>query len=86
MPDAPTPESVELQLCREFETLMSLKSGSVTSETNLATLGVDSLRFVSLLLIIEQKFGVNLMKIGLKPTDMQTVRTLSAAILAGRQA
>ena len=81
----PTSETIEQQLCIELQTLMSLKPGSVTVETILPTLGVDSLRFVSLILAIEQKFGVNLMKIGLKPDDMRTVRTLAAVVIAGRQ-
>ena len=50
-----------------------------------ARIGADSLRLVSLLLVIEQKFGVNLMKIGLKPDDMKSVATLAAAVKAGQQ-
>jgi acyl carrier protein len=91
MTDAPTPDTltidtIEQQLCEELQTLLSLKPGSVKPETLLQPLGVDSLRFVSLLLAIEQKFGVSLMKKGIKREDMQTVRTLAAAVDAGRQA
>ena len=37
-------------------------------------------------LVIEQKFGVNLMKTGMKPDDMKSVKTLAAAVMAGRKA
>jgi acyl carrier protein len=86
MADAITLESIHQQLCAEIETLLSLKCGSIKTDTDLTVLGIDSLRFVSLLLVIEQKFGVNLMKTGLTNEDTKTVRSLTAAIQAGRNA
>jgi acyl carrier protein len=86
MADAPTLETIERQLCNEIQTLRSLSAGSVTPESTLASLGIDSLKLVSLLLVIEQKFGVNLMKVGMKPDDMKSVRTLAKAVAAGRAA
>jgi acyl carrier protein len=86
MADAPTLESVQKQLCTEIQTIMALKPGAVTTETHLPSLGMDSLRFVSLLLAIEQKFGVNLMKTGLKPDDTKSVPNLAAVIIARRNA
>jgi acyl carrier protein len=86
MTDTMTIESIEQQLCGELAAMLALKPGTVKPETALAPLGVDSLKFVSLLLVIEQKFGVSLMKKGLKPADMQSVRTLAAAVIAARAA
>jgi acyl carrier protein len=83
MAELPKQEIIEEKLCREFEDLMSLPPRTVSTQTNLPSLGVDSLRFVSLILAIEQKFGVNLMKVGIKPEDLITVKTLTAAIIAG---
>ena len=75
------------RLCaRRFRRFCALKPGSVKNDTALAGLGMDSLRLVSLLLVIEQKFGVSLMKVGLKPGDMQSVNSLAAAVVAGRSA
>jgi acyl carrier protein len=82
MTDPPTLESIEQLLCSE---LQPLKPGKITPDSTLASIGVDSLKLVSLLLVIEQKFGVNLMKIGMKPQDMQSVRSLAAAVKAGRR-
>jgi acyl carrier protein len=81
-----TLQEIQSQLCIEIQTIMSLKPGSVTTETHLPSLGMDSLRFVSLLLAIEQKFGVNLMKGGLKPEDTKTVPNFAAVIFARRNA
>lgn len=86
MAEAQSIDNVQKQLCEEIRTLLSLKPGAVLPDTNLAGLGIDSLRFVSLLIVIEQKFGVSLMKKGLKKEDLQSVRTLSSAICAGQSA
>ncbi len=81
-----TLEQIQDQLCREIETLCAMKKGSVTSATDLTKLGIDSLKFVSLLLVIEQKFGVSLMKTGLKPDDTKSSPNFAAAIMRGRGA
>jgi acyl carrier protein len=81
-----TLEEIQSQLCSEIQTIMSLKPGSVTTQTQLPSLGMDSLRFVSLLLVIEQKFGVNLMKGGLKPDDTKTVPNFAQVIFSRRSA
>ncbi|HEX4055312.1 MAG TPA: acyl carrier protein [Tepidisphaeraceae bacterium] len=85
MTDEITIESIQQQLCREIEVLVALKSGTLTGESDLTVLGIDSLRFVSLLIVIEQKFGVALMKTGITSEDTKTARNLAAAIQAGRK-
>lgn len=86
MADAIGLEEIERQLCAEVAALRGLPAAGVTPESTLASLGIDSLKLVSLILVIEQKFGVNLMKKGLKPEDMKSVRTLAMAVQAGRAA
>jgi acyl carrier protein len=79
-------ESIQKQLGIEIETLLSLKSGTIQPDTDLTVLGIDSLRFVSLLLVIEQKFGVSLLKAGLTNEDTKSMRNLAAAVHAGQAA
>jgi acyl carrier protein len=79
-----TDESIHQQLGAEIEVLVSLEANTVKPDTDLTVLGIDSLRFVSLLLVIEQKFGANLMKAGLTDEDTKSVRNLTRAIQAGR--
>jgi len=75
-----TTEAIEQQLNAEIEALVSLKKGSVNNATDLTVLGIDSLKFVSLVLAIEQRFGVNLMKVGLKPDDTKTTRNMAKVV------
>ncbi|CAN5513489.1 hypothetical protein BH10PLA1_BH10PLA1_09210 [soil metagenome] len=75
-----TLEAIEQQLGSEIETLVSLKKGSVNNATDLTVLGIDSLKFVSLILAIEQRFGVNLMKVGLKPDDTKTTHNMAKVV------
>jgi acyl carrier protein len=79
-------DTIQTQLCSEIQTLLSLPPDRVLPDTSLQSLGLDSLRFVSLLIVIEQKFGVSLIKIGLKQQDMQSAATLATAIRAGQNA
>ena len=80
---APSIESIQQTICTEIETLMMLKSGTLEADSDLTVLGMDSLRFVSLLLVIEEKFGVNLMKIGLKGDDTHSARNMAAVVQSG---
>ena len=80
MPDAPTLQSIEQMLCSELQPQTPAK---ITPQSTLASIGVDSLKLVSLILVIEQKFGVNLMQTGLRPEDMISVESLAAAVKAG---
>jgi len=78
-----TRESIETALCSEIEALLSLPRGQVTPEVALQSIGFDSLRFVSLLVAIEQRFGLNLMKAGLDREALRSVSSLAAAIEKG---
>ena len=79
------PETVQQELCSAILTLLALDAGAVTPDTPLRTLGIDSLRFVSLMLTIERQFGVSLMKGGLRRADMESVRTLAALVVQRSQ-
>jgi acyl carrier protein len=80
-----TSEMVEKELCAAIQTLLALEAGAVAPDTPLRGLGIDSLRFVSLMLTIERKYGVSLMKGGLGRADMESVRTLAARIVQRSQ-
>jgi acyl carrier protein len=86
MPDPLTIEIIQSRLCTEIQTLLSLKANSVVPDTAIELLGMDSLKLVSLMIAIEQKFGVSLMKIGIKPDDLKSIRTLAAAVHSGQKA
>jgi len=80
-----TIDNIQTRLCTEIQTLLSLKANSIKPDTAIEPLGMDSLKLVSLMIAIEQKFGVSLMKTGLKPDDLKSVRTLAAAVYSGQK-
>ncbi len=81
-----TLDIIQSRLCAEIQTLLSLKAGSIKPDSLIDPLGMDSLKLVSLMIAIQQKFGVDLIKTGLKPSDLKSVTTLAAAVYAGRNA
>lgn len=78
-------DTIENRLCTEIQIVLAMNVGSVTPEMELRSLGMDSLRFVSILIAIEKAFGINLMKAGLKREALQSVRTLAAAVHTAMQ-
>jgi acyl carrier protein len=80
-----TIETIRDRLCVEIQTMLSLKPNSITLDTAMDPLGIDSMKLVSLIILIEKKFGVDLVRTGLKSGDLKTVRSLAAAIDAGQK-
>ncbi len=77
-------QTIEDRLCTEIQVLFALEPGGIQPETTLQSLGMDSLRLVSLLIAVEKRFGINLMESGLKREALQSVRSLAAAIFSGQ--
>ncbi len=77
-------QTIEDRLCTEIQVLFALEPGGIQPETTLQSLGMDSLRLVSLLIAVEKTFGINLMEAGLKREALQSVRSLAAAIFYGQ--
>ena len=73
-------QSIEERLCAEIQVLFSFEAGGIQPQTTLQSLGMDSLKLVSLLIAVESAFGINLMAAGLKREALQSVRSLAAAI------
>lgn len=75
---------IEESLIREVAAILSMDQGSVGPEVPLHEMGLDSLGFVELLVIIENKFKIKLMESGLTKNDFRTIRSLSSKIGAMR--
>ncbi|MBU1713019.1 MAG: acyl carrier protein [Proteobacteria bacterium] len=71
---------IEESLIREVAAILSMDQGSVGPEVPLHEMGLDSLGFVELLVIIENKFKIKLMESGLTKNDFRTIRSLSSKI------
>jgi len=74
--------NIEETLINEVAAILSMDQGSVGPEVPLHEMGLDSLGFVELLVIIEKKFRIKLMESGLTRNDFRTIRSLSLKIRA----
>jgi acyl carrier protein len=71
---------IEESLIREVAAILSKDPGLIEPEMPLHEMGVDSLGFVELLVVIEKKFKIKLMESGLTRSDFRTIRSLSEKI------
>lgn len=71
---------IEETLIKEVAAILSMEQGSIGPEVPLHEMGLDSLGFVELLVVIEKTFKIRLMESGLTRSDFRTVRSLSAKI------
>ena len=71
---------IEESLIREVAAILSKDPGLIEPEIPLHEMGLDSLGFVELLVIIEKKFKIKLMESGLTRNDFRTIRSLSSKI------
>ena len=72
--------NIEETLIKEVAAILSMDQGSIGPEVPLHEMGLDSLGFVELLVIIEKKFKIKLMESGLTRNDFRTIRSLSSKI------
>ncbi len=75
---------IESFLVRELATVLATDEESITPQTPLASLGVDSIRFVEILIAVEKEYGVRLIEAGLTREDLRDVASLARRILAAR--
>lgn len=78
------PGDVEETLKGEIATILSVTEEEIGTEIPLAALGMDSIRFVETIIMIEREFGVQLMETGLTPEDVKDVASLASTIRANR--
>jgi acyl carrier protein len=70
-------KDIEEKLIHEIAAMLSADPSIFTPDTPLHTLGIDSLRFVELLVFIEKTFNLNLMESGLTREDFHSIRSLA---------
>ncbi len=73
-------ETIVEKLLKEVATILTLDPGSISPQSPLHSLGMDSLRFVELLVFIEKEYALNLMESGLTKDDFQSVASLAGRI------
>jgi acyl carrier protein len=75
-----TVERIERILTREVANILSIDPPAITVNTPFRSLGMSSLAFVELLVVIEENLNLKLMETDLKSQDFQTIRSLALRI------
>jgi acyl carrier protein len=75
-----TAEAIEKELIEEVAAILSVDPASIKPDAQLHTLGVDSMRFVEVLVFIEKAFNLELIESGLTREDFRTIHSLAECI------
>jgi len=75
-----TQEQVEDILALEVSSILGLDVDKAPLDEPLDALGMDSMAFVELLVAIEQRFAVKLMRTDMRREDLRSIRALAARI------
>lgn len=73
-------ESIERRLVHEVSSILCVDPSKVSVDVPLPSLGLDSMGFVEILVVVEKTFGLKLIESGLTREDFQTIRSLAARI------
>ena len=73
-------KEIEDLLIREVATILSIDSTTVTVDAPLHSLGMSSMAFVELLVVIEKTFNLKLMETDLTKDDFQAIGSLASRI------
>jgi len=71
---------VERKLVEEIATILCMDPAAVKTDAPLPSLGLDSMGFVELLVVIEKAFNLRLIESGLTREDFETVHALACRI------
>ena len=75
-----TQEQVEEILALEVSSILGLDVDKAPVDEPLDALGMDSMAFVELLVAIEQRFEVKLMRTDMRREDLRSIRALATRI------
>lgn len=79
--NTPTIHDIENQLCDFLKKNILATDITVTAETELSAIGVDSFSLMELVLFIERRFSLVLPPESLTPENIASVKTLAAYCL-----
>ena len=71
---------IQETLIAEAANILSVDPATISADTAFASLGMSSMAFVELLVVIESTFGVKLMETDLSRDDFQSIGSLALRI------
>ena len=78
-------QAVERKLIEEIAIILCVEPAAVKPDVPLPVLGLDSMGFVELLVVVEKVFNLRLMESGLAREDFETLHALACRIHKGAQ-
>ena len=75
-----TVQEIEAQLIKGIASLTNRGPAEIRSDSPITELGIDSLGFVEILVLIEKNFNLQLITSDLTKKDFETIRSLAAFI------
>ncbi len=78
--DKATLQQIEEKLMQAVTDIMSLDKNTVTAQTPLPELGIDSLGLVEIFVFIENNFKLQLLESGLTREDIKTIHSLACYV------
>jgi len=80
MEPTPSLDEIENILLHAIPGMLPQASGPITPDSDLQSLGLDSLVLLELIIFIEKKFGISLLDAPLNHQDLENIRSLSRHI------
>ncbi len=71
---------IRQRLIEEIAAILTVDESAISPDDMLHDLGIDSLSFVELLVVIEKTFNLKLMETGLTREDFRTINSLASCI------
>ena len=75
-----SPNEIEKVLIHEIAAILAADKSTIRAETPLPSLGIDSVTFIEVLVIIEETYGLRLVETELRREDFQTIRSMATCI------
>ncbi len=80
MSSQPNSQQMATELTNQIASMLGLDEEKITPETNLDSLGIDSIRLMEILIFIEREYGIKMMDAGLDQDTLRNSSSLAARV------
>lgn len=78
MSSQPNAQQIAAELTDQIASMLGLDENKVTPQTNLDSLGIDSIRLMEILIFIEREYGIKMIDAGLDKDTLKNSASLAA--------
>ena len=80
MTSLPDIQQIESDLIRQTASVLGMNEQNISPQTELSSLGLDSIRLIEVLIFIEQQYGIKMMEAGLDSESLKNIVSLAARV------